>query len=67
MNRLVDEIANLSKLLTDHPDNFNIQRQLLIANVEMIQNESENNFKIYYNWSSRHSEEWQPRKDSNLN
>ena len=36
MHRLIDEIANLSRLLAENPNNFEIQRQLLIANVDYI-------------------------------
>ena len=66
MTRLVGTIANLSRLLAENPNNFDIQRQLLIANVEKIQCEEKGSFRIYYHWSSSNRQEWQPRQDSNL-
>ena len=66
MTRLVDTIANLSRLLAENPGNFDIQRQLLIANVERIQCEEKGTFRINYLWSSSNRQEWQPRQDSNL-
>ena len=36
MHRLIDEIANLCRLLAENPNNFEIQRQLLIANIDRI-------------------------------
>ena len=66
MRRMIDAVASLSNLLSTHPDNFDIQRQLLIANINQIRCEEKNVFKIEYRWSSRLRQEWQPRQDSNL-
>ena len=66
MHRLIDEIANLSRLLAENPNNFEIQRQLLIANVDYILAEEKGMFKIIYKWSSANRQVWQPRQDSNL-
>ena len=65
MTRLVDTIANLSRLLADNPDDFDVQRQLLIANVEKIQNEPDGAFRIFYNWSSANRQVWHPQWESN--
>lgn len=66
MHQLIDEIANLSRLLAENPNNFEIQRQLLIANIDRIRCEEKNVFKIEYRWSSGLRQVWQPRQDSNL-
>lgn len=66
MRRMIDTVATLSKLLSEHPNNFEIQRQLLIANIDRIRCEEKNVFKIEYRWSSGLRQVWQPRQDSNL-
>lgn len=66
MHQLIDEIANFSRLLAENPNNFEIQRQLLIANVDYILAEEKGMFKIIYKWSSANRQVWQPRQDSNL-
>ena len=65
MTRLVDTIANLSRLLADNPDDFDVQRQLLIANVEKILNEPDGAFRIFYHWSSANRQVWHPQWESN--
>ena len=67
MNQRIDSIADLAKRLKENPTDFNIQRQLFVANIDKIQNVEKGMFKIYFAESSGHRHVWLPRQDSNLN
>lgn len=46
MRRMIDTVVTFSKLLSGHPNNFDIQHQLLIANIDRIRCEEETYSKL---------------------